>query len=129
MNDKELTNALIASRHFTAMPGMSVRAEGKRAVFVGWHGNLQYYSPIAGDSMPEDWDPEPGEICFSDPATVGCLLAMAQNAYRNDGLHVHWHGTAGYSVVGLPVDVARTVGRERFRRPGIALAHAIICAP
>lgn len=129
MNAKQLSEALIQSRHFEPMIGMSVRADGVRMIFVGMHEGVQHYSAMAGWEPPDNMEEGDGEICFDDPATVGCLLKMVQNAYKNSGIQVVWHGTHGYSVAGTHGSRARTTSQKRFPIAGVALAHALLAAP
>jgi hypothetical protein len=123
MNEKqtELSEQLVASKHWRWMPGMlttSVDGPGLRVETVDatdpsivYVGDLPWFV-----SAPPDLD---------DPATIGCLLALVREAW-GDSLHVKYSDYYGFWWV----MVDRQIGiNGSGPTEGETLAAALLGAP
>lgn len=79
-----LARRVVACPAWRWMPGMSTQG-GCRVLrrdpdgyTVGYHTKNGYVMQVQGDTLPD----------LSDPATIGCLLALAREAYGDPSLYV-----------------------------------------
>ena len=97
MNDLELARRAVACKHWRWMPGMrhGTPVDGVLAHYYRF-GDLNLY--VDADRLPD----------LTDPATLGCLLALVREAWgdpslcANDAGHydlMFWHVYTGYRNV------------------------------
>ena len=83
---KELGQRAIACKRWRWMPGM-LSDKGLRVFrrdddgyVVGYYANQEYISQCVPGSLPD----------LTDPATLGCLLALVREAHRDPKIHMVW---------------------------------------
>ena len=83
---EDLARRAIASPHWRWMPGMrAVSQSGKH--WRVWSDARSVYEPEGCmDNVPAEWSKDVPDL--SDPATVGCLLALVREAWGDPCLHV-----------------------------------------
>ena len=116
----DLWRRLLAAGKVRGMPGMLWRS-GRRTVFVSGAGTIPLYEGVyrLPQSAPDDSAPD-----WTDPATLGCLLAMAREARDDPYMSASGGEGIGWRVAtaSRPLDPWRTTEAE-------ALLAAIEAAP
>lgn len=82
MSEKELAKRAVACRHWRWMPGM-----------------LAFDTDLRLDEMTSDWEAESPDL--TDPATLGCLLALVREAWGDIRLGVSYSPNNGWWSVYL----------------------------
>lgn len=108
----DLARRAVACKHWRWLPGMRylVYREDGLLIGSGFVQNDRFSSPLAVPCMPH-------------PATLGCLLALVREAYRDQTASPHYRsGSWVLSAVGpaVPLVTARTEARCLV----LALEHA-----
>ena len=126
----DLAKRAIACKHWRWMPGMSATADGYfgSPVIV----DVDYGDPCLPDSWayrgylrgrenadrwPEDMTPD-----LTDPATLGCLLALVREAWGDPHLHV------GRRIAGWGVWTSASTPMPQCVGKGDAEAEALVAA-
>ena len=123
----DLWRRLLAAGRVRWMSGMLWRS-GRRTVFVSGAGTIPLYEGVyrLPQSAPDDSAPD-----WTDPATLGCLLAMAREAWGDQRMSVAGDSRAGWSVRGghQHGSVFRRMGEKTYETEVEALLRAIEAAP
>ena len=87
--NSELGRRLVACKHFRWMPGM-LTTDNERVVEVDENvvevdesDGTEYYRHVLVGAHPIDISAAPD---LTDPATIGCLLALVREAWGDDGI-------------------------------------------
>jgi hypothetical protein len=115
MTDLDLARRAVACRHWRWMPGMADQY-GDRVTLVTNGGRLVTTGTLVDDGTlgafardsesPDDMHPPD----LSDPATIGCLLQLVRDAWRDPAahcLHDRWADRWAVSVRWLDLPDAR----------------------
>jgi hypothetical protein len=126
--DLTLNRRAAACKHFRWMPGMresegwicmGVEPEGWPLFYVLADGELRFYGFVG--RVPRGLTPGGLTPDLTDPATLGCLLALVREAWGRPGLTTKHHEVLGWIVID---------GRDDFLK-GVAAAteaEALVCA-
>jgi hypothetical protein len=121
-NFEELARRAIACKRWRWMPGM-LSAKGLRVTetdpdgyVAGYYEDCSYIANCVSDSLPD----------LSDPATLGCLLALVREAWKDQQVHVVKlaYGFMGWQAWNADRDIAAKCGCEAE-----ALVAALEVAP
>lgn len=123
---EELARRAVACKRWRWIPGMRT-SEGWRVI-----RNRTESSCMAYDENPENWQVadnyfQDGKIPdLSDPATLGCLLALVRKAHRDQEAHIVKliHGFTGWQAWGSETYIAPKGSTEAE-----ALVAALEAAP
>lgn len=127
----DLARRLVESPHWRWLPRMRAVTEDHQAATVLHVDDDGHCLMVWGDDegyAQQEWDAEPGAPAWlpdlSDPATEGCLLALAREAW-DSSVDVEDYGTGSVRVVvGYDTESRGFTGATL----GEALAHAILAA-
>ena len=103
----DLGRRAVACKAWRWMRGMTgVDAHGTRFIVTGYaaehgdkllaravdDGDAEGFAFVEDDDVSRDWydDPTPD---MTDPATLGCVLAILRDVYRDPCLHLGWFST------------------------------------
>jgi len=109
-NLEELARRAIACKRWRWMPGMlsekglRVTRRDSDGYVVGYYENLSYIAECVSGTLPD----------LSDPATLGCLLALVREAWKDPQVHVVKlaYGFMGWQAWNADRDIAAKCGSE-----------------
>jgi len=109
-NFEELGRRAVACKRWRWMPGMlstkglRVTRRDRDGYVVGYYENLSYIAECVPGSLPD----------LSDPATLGCLLALVRKARKDQQVHVVKlaYGLMGWQAWNAVRDVGAKCGSE-----------------
>jgi hypothetical protein len=109
-NLEELARRAVACKRWRWMPGM-LSAKGLRVTrrdsdgyVVGYYEDLSYIAECVPGTLPD----------LTDPATLGCLLALIRKAWKDPQVHVVKlaYGFMGWQAWNADRDIAAKCGSE-----------------
>lgn len=134
--NEHLARRAVACKGWRWMPGMLDAVSGRRVSWVrtdggGTAGGIRDDDRVRPDNGLVDWTR--GLPDFSDPATLGCLLALVREAWASPLIYVEprrggfeVRNLLGRAAAGYPIEAFVTVSRPT---EAAALVAALEAAP